>query len=137
MVFIARRRAREYAVQALYCRDLSQNSIKDIENYFLKENSMQDTDITYFCILLNRVSTNIEHLDKLMQPYLSRQLQQLGTVEKSILRIAFFELSEKMDIPYKVIINEAIDLARKFGATDSYKFINGVLDKSAFKIRRR
>ena len=70
-----------------------------------------------------------------MKPYLSRQLEELGQVEKAVLRIALFELSKRDDVPYKVAINEAIDLAKTFGAEDSHKFVNGVLDKAAPQIR--
>jgi hypothetical protein len=68
-------------------------------------------------------------LDGLMKPYLSRLLEELGQVEKAVLRIALFELSKRDDVPYKVAINEAIELAKTFGAEDSHKFVNGVLDK--------
>ena len=78
---------------------------------------------------------NAKELDKLMVPYLSRQLKELGYVEYAVLRIALFELSQCQDVPYKVAINEAIELAKTFGAEDSHKFINGVLDKIAPKIR--
>ena len=76
-------------------------------------------------------------LDGLMKPYLSRQLEELGQVEKAVLRIALFELSKRDDVPYKVAINEAIELAKTFGAEDSHKFVNGVLDKAAPVIRPR
>lgn len=75
--------------------------------------------------------------DGLMKPYLSRQLEELGQVEKAVLRIALFELSKRDDVPYKVAINEAIELAKTFGAEDSHKFVNGVLDKAAPVIRPR
>lgn len=70
-----------------------------------------------------------------MKPYLSRLLEELGQVEKAVLRIALFELSKRSDVPYKVAINEAIELAKTFGAEDSHKFVNGVLDKAAPVIR--
>ncbi|MGC6766873.1 transcription antitermination factor NusB, partial [Escherichia coli] len=76
-------------------------------------------------------------LDKAMAPYLSRQLEELGQVEKAILRLAMFELSFREDVPYKVAINEAIELAKVFGADDSHKFVNGVLDKAAPTVRRK
>ncbi|MDU1746406.1 MAG: transcription antitermination factor NusB [Klebsiella aerogenes] len=116
----ARRRARECAVQALYSWQLSQNDIADVEYE-----------------LLSGVATNSAYLDGLMKPYLSRQLEELGQVEKAVLRIALFELSKRDDVPYKVAINEAIELAKTFGAEDSHKFVNGVLDKAAPVIRPR
>ena len=92
-------------------------------------------DVMYFRELLSGVATNSGYLDGLMKPYLSRQLEELGQVEKAVLRIALFELSKRDDVPYKVAINEAIELAKVFGAEDSHKFVNGVLDKAAPHIR--
>ncbi|MDU3928288.1 MAG: transcription antitermination factor NusB [Enterobacter asburiae] len=121
----ARRRARECAVQALYSWQLSQNDIADVEYQFLSEQDVKDVDVLYFRELLSG----------LMKPYLSRLLEELGQVEKAVLRIALFELSKRDDVPYKVAINEAIELAKTFGAEDSHKFVNGVLDKAAPAIR--
>ncbi len=81
------------------------------------------------------MATNTAYLDGLMKPYLSRLLEELGRVEKAVLRIALYELSKRSDVPYKVAINEAIELAKSFGAEDSHKFVNGVLDKAAPVIR--
>lgn len=131
----ARRRARECAVQALYSWQLSRNDIADIESQFLAEQDVKDADIPYFRELLVGVATHSAWLDSLMKPYLSRSLEALGPVEKVVLRIALFELSRRDDVPYKVAINEAIELAKRFGAEDSHKFVNGVLDKAAPAIR--
>ncbi|MDF7680337.1 transcription antitermination factor NusB [Enterobacteriaceae bacterium ESL0689] len=131
----ARRRARECAVQALYSWQLSSNDIADIESQFLAEQDMKDVDVQYFRELLAGVVMNSAHLDDLMKPYLSRQLDGLGPVEKAILRVALFELEKRSDVPYKVAINEAIELAKTFAAEESHKFVNGVLDKAAPVIR--
>ncbi|RAU80619.1 transcription antitermination factor NusB, partial [Klebsiella pneumoniae] len=103
----ARRRARECAVQALYSWQLSHNDIADVEYQFLAEQDVKDVDVLYFRELLSGVATNSAYLDGLMKPYLSRQLEELGQVEKAVLRIALFELSKRDDVPYKVAINEA------------------------------
>ncbi|MGX8941542.1 transcription antitermination factor NusB [Symbiopectobacterium sp. Eva_TO] len=132
----ARRRARECAVQALYSWQLSKNDIADIELQFLSEQDVKDVDISYFRELLAGVAMQAEKLDALMAPYLSRQLEELGQVERAVLRIALFELSKRDDVPYKVAINEAIELAKLFGAEDSHKFVNGVLDKVAPTVRQ-
>ncbi|MBJ7221843.1 MULTISPECIES: transcription antitermination factor NusB [unclassified Brenneria] len=132
----ARRRARECAVQALYSWQLSKNDIADIELQFLSEQDVKDVDITYFRELLAGVASQAEKLDQLMAPFLSRQLDELGQVERAILRLAIFELSKREDVPYKVAINEAIELAKVFGAEDSHKFVNGVLDKAAPTVRK-
>ncbi|MFZ4834130.1 transcription antitermination factor NusB [Rouxiella sp. Mn2063] len=133
----ARRRARECAVQALYSWQLSKNDIADVELEFLTEQDVKDVDITYFRELLSGVANSAEKLDALMAPYLSRQLEELGQVERAILRLALFELSKRQDVPYKVAINEAIELAKIFGAEDSHKFVNGVLDKAGPHIRTK
>ncbi|WP_291970484.1 transcription antitermination factor NusB [Candidatus Symbiopectobacterium sp.] len=132
----ARRRARECAVQALYSWQLSKNDIADIELQFLSEQDVKDVDISYFRELLAGVAMQAEKLDALMEPYLSRQLEELGQVERAVLRIALFELSKRDDVPYKVAINESIELAKVFGAEDSHKFVNGVLDKVAPTVRQ-
>lgn len=131
----ARRRARECAVQALYSWQLSANDIRDIEVEFLAEQEVSDVDITYFRELLAGVALNYAELDEVVKPFMSRSLAEVGPVEKAILRLALFELSKRADVPYKVAINEAIELAKKFGAEDSHKFINGVLDKVAPTLR--
>ncbi|MBK4714589.1 MULTISPECIES: transcription antitermination factor NusB [Tenebrionibacter/Tenebrionicola group] len=133
----ARRRARECAVQALYSWQLSGNDIADVEYQFLAEQDVKDVDVAYFRELLCGVATNSKYLDDLMSPYLSRQLEELGQVEKAVLRVALYELAKRDDVPYKVAINEGIELAKTFGAEDSHKFVNGVLDKAAPHIRPR
>lgn len=133
----ARRRARECAVQAIYSWQLSGNNISDVEYEFIAEQDMSDVDITYFRELLSGVANNAIKLDQQMSPFLSRQLEELGQVEKAILRISMYELSYRQDVPYKVAINEGIELAKVFGAEDSHKFVNGVLDKAAPTVRRK
>ena len=133
----ARRRARECALQALYSWQLSKNDIADVEYQFLAENDVKDVDVLYFREILTGVANNSDYLDKLMQPHLSRRLDELGEVEKAALRISLYELSKRDDVPYKVAINEGIELAKTFGAEDSHKFVKGVLDKVAPQIRPR
>ncbi|MGP1924197.1 MAG: transcription antitermination factor NusB [Arsenophonus sp. NEOnobi-MAG3] len=133
----ARHRARECAVQAIYSWQLSGNNIADVEVEFLSEQDTSDVDVTYFRELLNGVSTHMLELDKKMAPYLSRHLGELGQVEKAVLRLAMFELCYRNDVPYKVAINEAIELAKVFGAEESYKFINGALDKVISTVRKK
>jgi len=131
----ARRRARECAVQALYSWQISQNDIADVEVQFLTEQDMKNVDVNYFRALFTGAAVKSGELDKLMAPYLSRRLDELGQIEKAILRVALYELTSRDDVPYKVVINEAIELGKTFGAEDSHKFINGVLDKVAPKLR--
>ncbi|VFP78558.1 Transcription antitermination protein NusB [Candidatus Erwinia haradaeae] len=131
----SRRRARECAVQALYAWQVSNNNMSEIEYQILEENNIKDIDIIYFRELINGIVMYNVQLDKLIEPHLSRDLADLGLVEKAILRIALFELHKRSDVPYKVAINEGIELAKVFGAQDSHKFINGVLDKVSLQIR--
>ncbi|XBC40650.1 MAG: transcription antitermination factor NusB [Buchnera aphidicola (Nurudea yanoniella)] len=131
----ARRKARECAVQALYSWQLSKNNIYEIENQFYERDNLQNIDKIYFHELIIEITNNQKYLDSLMIPYLSRTIHELGHIEKAILRISFYELEKRHDIPFKVTINEGIELAKRFGAEESHKFINGVLDKAAAKIR--
>lgn len=133
----ARRRARECAVQAIYSWQLSGNPIADVEYEFIAEQDMSDVDVKYFRELLSGVAAHATKLDELMSPYLSRQLEELGQVEKAILRVSMYELSYRQDVPFKVAINEGIELAKVFGAEDSHKFVNGVLDKAAPAVRNK
>lgn len=134
----ARRRARECAVQAIYSWQLSQNSITDIEAAFLAEQDMKGVDTKYFRELIHGVVRNHLQLDELMAPYLTeRSVDELGPIEHAVLRLALYELTKREDVPYKVVINEAIELTKSFGAEDSHKFVNGVVDKVAPTIRTR
>lgn len=133
----ARHRARECAVQALYSWQISKNDIADVELAFLAEQDVNGVDLTYFRELFSGAATQAQELDKLMAPYLSRTLDELGQIERAILRVAVYELSKREDVPYKVVINEAIELAKTFGAEDSHKFVNGVLDKVVPRLRVR
>ena len=133
-----RRRAREYAVQAIYSWQVSRNDLADVETSFIAEQDMKGVDTKYFRELLHGVVKNTAELDEKMAPYLTeRKVEELGQVELAILRIALYELMKRQDVPYKVVINEAIDLTKTFGAADSHKFVNGVLDKIAPTIRTR
>ncbi|QTM69428.1 transcription antitermination factor NusB [Buchnera aphidicola (Hormaphis cornu)] len=130
-----RRRARECAVQLLYSWQISKNPMQYLELQDLENHKTQDIDITYLKEITTGIIKTHKDLDALMIPYLSRSFHTLGQIEKAILRISFYELIKRYDIPYKVVINEAIELAKIFGANSSHKFINGVLDKVALKIR--
>jgi len=131
----ARRKAREFAVQAIYSWQLSKNDLNDIETNFLVDNQKRRFDIPYFQLLLRGVGEHLESLDAAISPHVDRPLDEIDQVEKAILRMAVFELSEVKDVPYKVVINEAIELAKSFAADDSHKFINGVLDKAVKLLR--
>jgi len=130
-----RRKARELAVQAVYSWQLSQNSVTDIESNFLVDNSSRRFDIEYFQQLFRGVTSKVSQLDEAISPHVDRPIDDIDHIEKSILRVAVYELSDCTDVPYRVVINEAIELAKTFAADDSHKFVNGVLDKAVKLIR--
>ncbi len=131
----ARRKAREFAVQAIYSWQLSKNDLNEIETNFLIDNQKRRFDIPYFQKLLQGVGEHLELIDSAISPYVDRPLEEIDQVEKAILRMAVFELSHVQEVPYKVVINEAIELAKSFAADDSHKFVNGVLDKVVKQLR--
>lgn len=131
----ARRKARKLAVQAIYSWQLSENSMSDIEAQFLTDNDTSKIDVDYFLALVRGVAGQVKALDEALSPFLDRPLAELDQVERAVLRLAAFELRERLDVPYKVAINEAIELAKSFGADESHRFVNGVLDKAIDSLR--
>lgn len=129
MKFITRRLARACTLQALYSWQLSKNDSIIIERYVILHQNVQNFNVSYFHELYTGVINCISELENLMIPYLSRDFKKVDYVEYSVLLIALFELTKCFDVPYKVAINEAIELAKIFGAEKSHKFINGVLDR--------
>ena len=130
-----RRKARHFGLQALYQWTLSGASATDIEAEFRVDNDFQHTDGEYFSALLRGVTSDVESLEILFAPALDRALDELDPIERNLLRLGTFELRDRIDVPYKVVISEAVALAKKFGATDSHKYVNGVLDKVARDLR--
>ena len=130
-----RRKARHYGLQALYQWTLSGASPSDIEAEFRVDNDFQHTDGDYFNALLLGVITDVEALESVFEPVLDRGLDDLDPIERNLLRLGTFELRDRIDVPYKVVISEAVALAKKFGATDSHRYINGVLDKISRELR--
>lgn len=132
MQFVRKRQlARKYALQALYSWNLSNNNLIDIENHILDNKNLDKIDLEYFKKLMHEIPANINKLNETIKPHINIPLEKLDPIELVILQMATFELTECKDTPYKVVINEALELSKKFGATDSYKFINGALDKLA------
>ena len=107
----------------------------DIEAEFRVDNDFRHTDGEYFSALLRGVTADVESLEMLFAPALDRALDELDPIERNLLRLGTFELRDRIDVPYKVVISEAVALAKKFGATDSHKYVNGVLDKIARDLR--
>ncbi|BFM21785.1 transcription antitermination factor NusB [Gilvimarinus japonicus] len=132
----ARRKARHYALQGLYQWKMSGNSVNVIEASFRAEYDMKNVDVPYFHELLHEVPARLDEVQALFEPHLQdRSLAELDPVTEALLRLSSYELKYRIDVPYKVVINEAVGLAKKFGATDSHKFVNGVLDRAAVDVR--
>ena len=130
-----RRKARHFGLQALYQWTLSDASLVDIDAEFRVDNDFRHTDGEYFQALLRGVMEDVESLEALFSPLLDRALDDLDPIERNLLRMGTFELKERIDVPYKVVINEAVSLAKKFGATESHHAINGILDEAASEPR--
>lgn len=131
-----RTRARRYAMQALYEWQVSGTSPRDIEQQFLIEHQSRNFDRAYFHELLIETCDQVEELDGLIAPLSERPILEIDIVEKAILRLGCYELKNRMDIPYRVVINEAIELAKTFGADQAHKYINGTMDKLALNLRK-
>ena len=131
-----RSRARRYAVQALYEWQVSGNAPKAIEQQFLIEHQTRKFDRPYFNELLTGISDQVEELDALISPLSDRPFKEVDIVEKAILRLGCFELKNRIDIPYRVVINEAIELTKTFGADKAHRFVNGTMDKLAEVLRK-
>ncbi len=131
-----RRKARHYAMQALYQWHMTGAAINAIEAEFHTDNDMTHVDTAYFHEILHSVPSAVAAIDETYAPFLQeRSVSELDPITQALLRMASYELQSRIDVPYKVVINEAVALAKKFGATDSYKFINGVLDQLAGQLR--
>ncbi|WP_040976287.1 transcription antitermination factor NusB [Necropsobacter massiliensis] len=132
-----RRRARECAVQALYSWYVSQNPAETVELAFVTDQDMKGVDLPYFRKLFRQTVENIDAVETTLRPYLDRDISELDPIERAILRLAVYELQFEPEVPYKVAINEAIEVAKVFGADDSHKYVNGVLDKVAPALARK
>jgi N utilization substance protein B len=130
-----RRVARSLAMQALYQWHMAGQALNEIEAQFRVDNDFSGVDAAYFQEILHGVPAQKAELDELLRPFLDRPLEELDPVELAILRLSGFELRNRLDVPYRVVINEGIELAKVFGATDGHKFVNGVLDKLAPLLR--
>ena len=130
-----RRVARSLAMQALYQWHMAGQSLNEIEAQFRVDNDFAGVDGAYFHELLTGVAHNKTDIDGHIKPNLDRPLEELDPVELAILRLSTYELSHRVDVPYRVVINEGIELAKTYGATDGHKFVNGVLDKLAPTLR--
>jgi len=130
-----RRKARHYAMQALYQWYMAAAPLAVIEAEFRSDYDFSHVDLEYFQAVLHGVPSLVDELDSTLEPLLDRRLDELDPIERTLLRMGIWELRERIDVPYRVVINEAVALAKKFGATDGHKYINGVLDRLARDLR--
>ncbi|MEJ6539878.1 MAG: transcription antitermination factor NusB [Halioglobus sp.] len=131
-----RRKARHYGMQALYQWHMAGAAVSDIEAEFRTDYDFSHVDLEYFQSLLHKIPACLDELDEALEPLLDRKLKDLDPIELTLLRMGMYELIWRIDVPYKVVINEEVALAKKFGATDSHKYVNGVLDKAARQLRK-
>ncbi len=130
-----RQLARQCAVQALYSWQLTDGDPLDIDAAFRIENDMDGVDVDYFRELLREIPRLREELDSHIAPLLTRPLAEVDPVERAILRLGAYELKCRLDVPYRVVINEGVELAKLFGAEQGHRFVNGILDGMARELR--
>lgn len=130
-----RRKARKLALQALYQWHVAEQPVTQIEAEFLTDNDMAKVDQEYFSDVLRGVPRQKSDLDEHIVKYTDRGVDEMTPIELAILRMGTFELIHRIDVPYKVIINEGVELSKMFGANEAHRFVNGVLDKLAQDLR--
>jgi N utilization substance protein B len=130
-----RRKARHYALQALYQWHMAGQALNVIEAEFQTDYDMTNVDSEFFHDMVHGIPAQITDLHALFEKHLDRKITDLDPIELCLLRMGSFELLRRIDVPYKVAINETINLGKRFGATDGYRYINGILDKVATECR--
>lgn len=127
----ARTNARKTAVQALYQWQMTGQNLNKIEKQFLEEERLKNVQKSYFIELFHGVPKQLDKIDAILAQFVDRDVEKIDPVERAILRISVYELLNRLDAPYRVILNEGINLAKCFGAEGSHRYINGILDKVA------
>ena len=130
-----RSRARRLAVQAIYQWQVAGQDVGAIIEHFLVEHGTEKFDRDYFGDLVRGVPRRLDALDDALRPHLDRALESVDPVERAVLRLGAYELMDHMEIPFRVVINESVELAKTFGADQGHRYVNGVLDKAAQKLR--
>ncbi|MEX2320231.1 MAG: transcription antitermination factor NusB [Saccharospirillum sp.] len=131
----ARRKARRLAMQALYQWHLSSSPVNQIEAEFIADHDMAKVDQEYFSEVLRGVPSTLSELDGYIESVTDRSVREMTPVELSILRMGAYELVHRVDVPFKVIINEGVELSKLFGASEGHRYVNGVLDKLSQRLR--
>ncbi len=130
-----RKKARKLILQALYQWQVSGSSIAQIEAEFRADNDFEKIDAQYFKDVFREIPKMVAELDRELEPFLDRAISEVDPIELSLLRMGVFEFKHRIDVPYRVVINEAVELAKLFGGTDGHKYINGILDKLSLRLR--
>ena len=130
-----RTQSRRVALQALYQWQVTNEEVPEIIKQFQEAQLLEGLDFDLFKTLISEISVKAEDLDALYETYLDRSVARIDPVEKAIMRMGVYELQNSIAIPYKVIINECVELAKRFGADESHKYVNGILDKAAKQLR--
>jgi N utilization substance protein B len=132
---VARSRARRRALQAVYAWQVSGGNVRDVIAQFAHEQAREIADLAYFEDLVRGVLARSAELDAALAAHVDREVAQVDQIERAVLRIAAYELLHRPDVPYRVVINEAIDTAKRFGSEHGHAYVNGVLDKAAAEWR--
>ena len=130
-----RKKARSYLLQALYQWTISGSPLNQIFEEYVEHHNMAKVDVDYFKTLLMEIPKNLTSIDEAFTPFLDRPIKDLNPIELCVLRISTYELLHRLELPYPIILKEAVSLAKTYGATDGYKYVNGVLDKAAKALR--
>lgn len=130
-----RKKARQLLMQALYQWQMTEADLLSIQEQFHQMNDETKYDVTYFDTLLNKIPKHLSEIDEAFTPYLDRKIHDLNPIELAILRVGTYELLYCLEIPYRVVLNEAINLTKEYGSEDGHKYVNGVLNKVAREIR--
>ena len=131
----ARGKSRRLAMQAVYQWQMTGDNITDIKQQFFDENNMSQIDAEFFSELVSGVASSISELDPLLEKYMPRSAESVDPVERSILRLAAYEFVNRFDVPYRVVLNEAVNITKEYCAENSHTFVNAVLDKVAKEVR--
>ena len=128
---VARSRARRRALQAIYAWQVSGGTTQQVIGQFAHEQAHEVADLEYFEDLVRGVMTHVAELDGALAEFVDREVEQIDQIERAALRIATYELRHRIDVPYRVVINEAIDSTKRFGSEHGHTYVNGVLDHAA------
>lgn len=133
---VLRSRARRRALQAIYAWQISGGNAESLLAQFAHEQAHEIADLGYFESLLRGVLDNRKELDEALVPFVDRTVEEIDAIERAVLRVAAYELRYRTDVPYRVVINEAIETAKRFGSEHGHTYVNGVLDRAAVEWRK-